>query len=88
MSGVIKQQTLLTNDGTAIVVDSWLKEEDGIIMAPGDSNFSATCPVHGKLEEAYVSMVVGFAVSDHANDHHGGLQSRTDILDVGPSIQL
>jgi hypothetical protein len=88
MSGVIKQQTLLTNDGTAIVVDSWLKEEDRIAMAPGDSNFSATCPVHGKIEESYVSIIVGFAVSDHAKDHHGGLRSPADTLEVGPSIQL
>jgi len=88
MAGVIKQQTLLTNDGTAIVVDSWLSEENGMIMSPGHSNFIATCPEHGKIEESYVSMIVGFAVGDHANDHHGGPQSKTDILDVGPSIQL
>lgn len=88
MSGVIKQQTLLTNDGTAIVVDSWLSEEDGMIMSPGHSNFSATCPEHGKIEESYVSMIVGYAVGDHAKDHHGGLQSPKSLLDVGPSIQL
>jgi hypothetical protein len=88
MPEVTHQQILPTNDGTDLVVDSWLKDEDSITLSPETSSFTGTCPEHGVLETGYVSMLVGWAVNDHANEHHGGLVETKDLLDVGPSIQL
>jgi hypothetical protein len=88
MSGITHQQILHTNDGTDLVVDSWLKDEDTITMSPSTSKFTGTCPEHGVLETGYVSMLVGFAIVDHAKEYHGGLVETKDLLDVGPSIQL
>jgi hypothetical protein len=88
MAGATKQQILKTVDGTDIVIDTRLKDGDSPVMSPGESNFIATCTTHGKLDEGYVSMLVGWEASDHANAHHGGLVSTADLLDLGPAIQL
>jgi len=88
MPEVTTQQILHTHDDTQLVVDSWLKDEDTMIMQPGDTNFTGRCPVHGVIETGYVAMLVGWAVSDHAKQFHGGLMNTADLLDVGPSIKL
>lgn len=84
------QQTIATNDGTKIVVDSWLETEDTMVMRPGSTNFTASCPEHGELgmENGYISILVSFAVRDHANDFHDGLVDEEGAFDIGPAIQL
>lgn len=88
MPSSTSQQTIMTTDGTGIVVTSWLKDAAVVAMKPGASIFTATCPEHGDIETSYVSMMVGFAIQDHARESHGGLLSAKDLLDIGPSIQL
>ncbi len=87
-AGVTERQHIATNDGTEITVLSWLANPSSAMMAPGKSEFVATCPAHGELETSYVSMTVMFAVLDHADEHHGGVRSTGDVLNVGPSIQM
>jgi hypothetical protein len=88
MSGVTSQQHITTNDGTVIVIDSWLAEQGQVVMSPGESEFTATCPRHGQISSGYVAMLVGYDVLDHANAHHGGLTDSKDLLEVGPYTQL
>lgn len=88
MAGVTNQQTIQTNDGTDITIESWLREEDTVIMQPGDTRFTGICPEHGEIKSSYVSMLVGFAVDHHADEHHGGLRSPEDLLEIGPAIDL
>lgn len=88
MSGITKQQQLPARDGTVLVIDSWLKDEDTMIMEPGSSSATATCPVHGEISSGYVAFLVGFDLGDHANEHHGGLKMPKDLLETGPYIQL
>jgi hypothetical protein len=88
MSGVTRQQNIATNDGTALVIESWLAEEGQVVMSPGESQFTATCPEHGEISSGYLGVLVGFEVGDHADDRHGGLAQPTDLMEVSPYIQM
>jgi hypothetical protein len=88
VSEVTYQRTVVTNDGTEIVVDAWLAEEDQVVMSPGESAFSATCPEHGEIATGYVAPLVAMDVAGHADDYHDGIARPAELLDVGPYIQM
>jgi hypothetical protein len=82
------QQIVRAADGTEIVFDEWLKDDTAVTMSPDGSKFTATCPRHGQIKTAYVSMIVGWAINDHAAEWHGGLENVSDLLNLGPAIQI
>lgn len=88
MASATRKQDLQTRDGTVLVIDSWLEDENSVAMGPGVSSFTATCPVHGKLDTSYISTLTGYAVQDHADLEHNGLRSPEDLLEIGPYIQM
>lgn len=77
-----KRQTTVTRDGTLIFVE-WTREgEFEVVMAPGETFYKASCDIHGKIDESYEGLTVGFAADDHAKAHHGGLVAEVEVVDL------
>lgn len=80
-----KRQTVVTRDGTFIYVEWTRTDKFAITMAPGETFYKASCDAHGKIDESYEGLTVGFAADDHAKAHHGGLVCEVEVVDLVPA---